>query len=238
MLTRWHYIAIAAPLLLFALEWRRNRAIVVSLLFAALLFACTQGMVDLRIRAIRDSVPVGMSSLDPGDPVRRMFGMLHGISMMLMVLQMLIAAITVWMNARKTVFVETDLVPVSVTPAEAAAVGAIPYVPPPPPAVPVNETPRAEIAPAPAPAMAADALVADVEPPAPPTRAEEMMAMSDVVDDDPSCIVVMNSEKQYSIWPVGRELPPGWTDAGFRGPRSACLEWIREHWLDERPSVP
>ena len=115
MLTRWHYIAIAAPLILFALEGRRNRAIVIALLFAALIFAATQGLVDLRIRSIRLSLPYGVSELDPGDPLRRHFGMLHGISMMLMALQVVIAAITVAMNSRRTVFAP-EPAPVVVSP--------------------------------------------------------------------------------------------------------------------------
>ena len=106
MLTRWHYVALLAPLLLFALEWRRNRPLVVSLLFSALILGATQGMVDLRIRAIRELAPRGMGMLDPDDPLRRHFGMLHGISMTLIALQVLLAGIVVLMNARKTVHVE------------------------------------------------------------------------------------------------------------------------------------
>lgn len=219
MLTRWHYIAIGAPLALFALEWRRNRAIVVSLLFAALLFACTQAMVDLRIRAIRESVAFGVSSLDSNDPVRRLFGMLHGLSMMLMALQVVIAAITVWMNARKTVFVETDLVAVP----DDASTAAVPYVPPPAPrAVP----------------EAASDMVPPVAPALPPhVVAEEMTEVT--VDDIDNTIymVVVNAEQQYSIWPADREVPQGWTDAGFHGPKSACLTYIEQHWQDPQSPV-
>ena len=110
MLTRWHYIALFSPLLLFALEWKRNRAMVIALLFAALTFAAAQGMVDLRIRGIRESVPYGVSTLDADDPRRRAFGMLHGLSMLLMATQVLSAAAVVLLNARKTVHVAPAVV--------------------------------------------------------------------------------------------------------------------------------
>ncbi|HZQ27700.1 MAG TPA: MbtH family NRPS accessory protein [Acidimicrobiales bacterium] len=48
-------------------------------------------------------------------------------------------------------------------------------------------------------------------------------------------VVVINDEEQYSIWPVGRELPAGWRDVGVRGPKQACLDHIEEVWTDMRP---
>ena len=92
MLTRWHYIALAAPLALFARELRRARPLILIVLFAAILLAAGQAFVDLRIRSIRASSPVSISSLDRTDPVRRRFGALHGVSMMLLLAQTLIAA--------------------------------------------------------------------------------------------------------------------------------------------------
>ena len=47
--------------------------------------------------------------------------------------------------------------------------------------------------------------------------------------------VVMNHEEQYSIWPEGRELPAGWTDAGKTGSKEECLAFIEEVWTDMRP---
>jgi medium-chain acyl-[acyl-carrier-protein] hydrolase len=40
--------------------------------------------------------------------------------------------------------------------------------------------------------------------------------------------VVVNERQQRSIWPVYRreQLPPGWTLAGFRGSKEACLQHI------------
>lgn len=95
MLTRWHYIALAAPLALFALELRRARPLILIVLFVAIVLAAGQSFVDLRIRSIRASSPVSISSLDRTDPVRRRFGALHGLSMMLLLAQTLIAATAV-----------------------------------------------------------------------------------------------------------------------------------------------
>ena len=38
--------------------------------------------------------------------------------------------------------------------------------------------------------------------------------------------VVTNHEEQYSIWPVGREIPRGWKDVGKSGKKKECLEKI------------
>lgn len=101
MLTRWHYIALLGPLLLFALELRRVRAVVLVLLFAALMSAALQGFIDLRIRSIRWSSPVPISQLDRDDPVRRQFGVLHGVSSLLLLVQALLAAGVVMARGRR-----------------------------------------------------------------------------------------------------------------------------------------
>jgi MbtH protein len=48
--------------------------------------------------------------------------------------------------------------------------------------------------------------------------------------------VVVNKEGQYSIWPDGREPPRGWRQTGRKGPKSDCLSYIDEVWLDMRPA--
>ena len=50
---------------------------------------------DLRIREIRLTSGVPISSLDPSDPVRQRFGKLHGISMILLLAQALAGAVVV-----------------------------------------------------------------------------------------------------------------------------------------------
>lgn len=47
--------------------------------------------------------------------------------------------------------------------------------------------------------------------------------------------VVINSELQYSIWPVDREFPSGWKSAGKTGTKQECLDYIKEVWTDMRP---
>lgn len=47
--------------------------------------------------------------------------------------------------------------------------------------------------------------------------------------------VVLNHEEQYSIWPQGWDLPPGWRAAGHSGSKAECLAHIDEVWSDMRP---
>lgn len=47
--------------------------------------------------------------------------------------------------------------------------------------------------------------------------------------------VVVNHEEQYSIWPVYKENPLGWRDAGKSGNKGECLAYIKEVWTDMRP---
>jgi MbtH protein len=56
-----------------------------------------------------------------------------------------------------------------------------------------------------------------------------------MAEDKRSYRVVRNDEEQYSIWPVGRDLPPGWYAEGTEGPRADCLAHIDCVWTDMRP---
>jgi MbtH protein len=47
--------------------------------------------------------------------------------------------------------------------------------------------------------------------------------------------VVLNSEAQYSVWPVGAECPAGWFLEGTSGSRQECLDHIAVVWTDLRP---
>lgn len=47
--------------------------------------------------------------------------------------------------------------------------------------------------------------------------------------------VVVNDEGQYSIWPVGRELPNGWSGVDHQGTEESCVRYIDEVWTDMRP---
>lgn len=95
MLDRWHYVAIFAPALLLIAEWRKERlrrTAPVLLLVAALLFASLQVLADVRVHGIRAASPVPIGMLSKSDPVRKRFGMLHGVSSGLMLAQLLVAA--------------------------------------------------------------------------------------------------------------------------------------------------
>ena len=48
-------------------------------------------------------------------------------------------------------------------------------------------------------------------------------------------LVLVNVEGQYSIWPLFREVPRGWSAVGPTGDRQICLDWIESHWTDMRP---
>lgn len=93
MLQRWHYIALASPLILLGIEWGRMRPRVVAVVFAAVLLASLQIVADLKIRSIRASSPVPVSELSRQDPVRRRFGMLHGASSALLLAQVIVAGL-------------------------------------------------------------------------------------------------------------------------------------------------
>ncbi len=47
--------------------------------------------------------------------------------------------------------------------------------------------------------------------------------------------VVVNHEEQYSIWPLGKQIPLGWQEKGKTGPKSECLAYIKDVWIDMRP---
>jgi MbtH protein len=48
--------------------------------------------------------------------------------------------------------------------------------------------------------------------------------------------VVVNGEKQYSIWPRVVPLPRGWSTIGRSGNRRECLDYIGEVWTDMQPA--
>jgi uncharacterized protein YbdZ (MbtH family) len=54
-------------------------------------------------------------------------------------------------------------------------------------------------------------------------------------DETATYKVVVNHEEQYSIWPLQRENPLGWRDAGKQGSKEECLAYIEEVWTDMRP---
>jgi MbtH protein len=47
--------------------------------------------------------------------------------------------------------------------------------------------------------------------------------------------VVINHEEQYSIWPIEKPNPSGWSDVGKTGNKAECLAYIEEVWTDMTP---
>jgi MbtH protein len=55
-------------------------------------------------------------------------------------------------------------------------------------------------------------------------------------DDSAKYVVLINDERQYSLWPETIEIPQGWT-ACSAGTRQECLAWIDANWTDMRPQT-
>ena len=54
-------------------------------------------------------------------------------------------------------------------------------------------------------------------------------------DENTQFQVVVNHEKQYSIWPIGRDFPLGWKAVGKEGNKQESLDYFKEVWTDMRP---
>lgn len=46
--------------------------------------------------------------------------------------------------------------------------------------------------------------------------------------------VVVNQEGQYSVWPINKIVPNGWSMTGKQGSKEGCLAFIDEVWTDMR----
>ncbi|MFI8716817.1 MbtH family protein [Stenotrophomonas sp. NPDC077464] len=57
----------------------------------------------------------------------------------------------------------------------------------------------------------------------------------DETPDTRTFVVVINHEEQYSIWPLGADVPVGWRALDCTGPKDHCLAHIKEVWTDMRP---
>jgi MbtH protein len=62
-----------------------------------------------------------------------------------------------------------------------------------------------------------------------------MMADKDNSEDTTIYKVVVNQEEQYSIHPAHLDIPLGWKEVGKPGPKSECLEYVKQVWTDMRP---
>ncbi len=52
--------------------------------------------------------------------------------------------------------------------------------------------------------------------------------------EEPTHCVLVNDEEQYSLWPIGKEVPAGWRRV-FDGTEEACVAYVDEFWTDMRP---
>ena len=98
LLTRWHYISLFAPLTLMLMEWRRSRPAILLTLFLAIVLASGGAILDTRIRVLRIESAFPMNERSHDDPVRRRFGMMHGLSSAMLLLELLLAGATIAMD--------------------------------------------------------------------------------------------------------------------------------------------
>lgn len=54
-------------------------------------------------------------------------------------------------------------------------------------------------------------------------------------EENQSFTVLVNAEGQYSLWPIKKSVPPGWTPCGINGTKAECLEYVDKTWTDMRP---
>lgn len=54
---------------------------------------------------------------------------------------------------------------------------------------------------------------------------------------DTTYLVLMNEQRQYSLWPDSVPVPTGWRVVHGPAQRGACLEYVEEHWIDMRPKT-
>ena len=44
--------------------------------------------------------------------------------------------------------------------------------------------------------------------------------------------IVVNGERQFSVWPTRRKLRPGWAYLGPMGTQGQMQEWLRRRFVD------
>ncbi|AVH97002.1 MULTISPECIES: MbtH family protein [Streptomyces] len=49
------------------------------------------------------------------------------------------------------------------------------------------------------------------------------------------CVVVVNGEGQYALWPEFAPPPAGWTPVHGPADRASCVAHVDAHWTDMRP---
>ncbi|WP_405509502.1 MbtH family protein [Streptomyces cyaneofuscatus] len=55
-------------------------------------------------------------------------------------------------------------------------------------------------------------------------------------NEDGAFHVLVNDERQHSLWPAFVEVPAGWNVVVSDSTRQTCLDYIEENWTDLRPA--
>lgn len=56
--------------------------------------------------------------------------------------------------------------------------------------------------------------------------------------DDPDGVyqVLVNDDRQHSLWPRDVGVPAGWSPVFGPDTRDACVGYVEDHWADLRPA--
>lgn len=54
-------------------------------------------------------------------------------------------------------------------------------------------------------------------------------------DGTAAYLVLVNDERQHSLWPAFAAVPGGWRVVFGEAEREACLDYITRNWTDLRP---
>lgn len=55
-------------------------------------------------------------------------------------------------------------------------------------------------------------------------------------DEDGRYLVLVNHERQHSLWPADIEVPAGWRTTFGPTTRRDCLDHVEANWTDMRPA--
>lgn len=55
-------------------------------------------------------------------------------------------------------------------------------------------------------------------------------------NEDGTFLVLVNEERQHSLWPAFAVVPAGWEVVLSETDRQSCLDYIEKNWTDMRPA--
>jgi MbtH protein len=63
------------------------------------------------------------------------------------------------------------------------------------------------------------------------------LAVTNPFDDaDGTFLILINDERQHSLWPSFAAIPNGWDIVHGPESRESCMAYVRENWTDMRPA--